>query len=75
MESLSSNRFAIASGADWQGLYMNGVLMVEGYRLSARDVFAVLGLTVPHIEVSESWLEANENALPMQLSDVKEKLA
>lgn len=64
-----SNRYALATGEDWQGLYVNGVLFVEGHTLSLRDAFAALGLP---IAVVDTVMEQGD-FLPMNLADVKER--
>lgn len=63
-----SNRYTLAKGEDWEGLYIDGVLLTEGHRLSLRDAFAALCIPVAIIAV----VMQQGDSLPMNLADVKE---
>lgn len=50
----------VTNGDDWQGLYVNDVLVVQGHTLSARDWLNAID-TVAYAEaheVSQDWLES-----------------
>lgn len=47
--------------------------MVEGHRLSAQDVLAVLCVTPTLLDCDQPWLD-KEGALPMFFNDVKLKV-
>ncbi len=61
-------------GYDWQGLYLNGELVCEGYRIEADDVlFYLKGKrldTYLTTDCDGEWLESN-GVFPRDLSEVK----
>lgn len=73
--SLGSSRnrginIVLVVGDDWEGLYVNGQLAVEGHSLTVRDVCACIGIELQTRGCDEDWLH-DEGALPIELGDVK----
>lgn len=66
----NSRAIVVVRGEDWEGLYINGQLAVEGHMLSPVDVFTAFGIRVDVINCNEEWL-AEERSLPINLADVK----
>lgn len=63
----------LVSGDDWQGLYVNRLLVAEGHSVPAFEIGeALLGLYVREFgtrEVSSAWLE-EQMSLPFDLDDI-----
>lgn len=56
---------------DWEGLYINGKLALEGHRICKDEMFTILGINYTEVETAEGWLESR-GCLPKDLSDVEE---
>lgn len=56
---------------DWEGLYIDGVLVLEGHKIRKDEMFTVLGINYTEVETAEGWLESR-GTLPRNLSDVEE---
>lgn len=61
----------VAESADWEGVYINGVLQAEDFSISPGDIFAMLGIHYDKVKVSEEWLENNGRSLPIELKDLE----
>lgn len=63
-----------SKSGDWEALYANGKLLVEGHRLYARDVLDsisnIMPNTVKSIEIDD---EIAEMGLPIHLSDLPDR--
>jgi hypothetical protein len=57
---------------NWEGLYIDGVLVLEGHLIRREEMFTVLGINYTEVEIAEGWLESRGNFLPKKLSDVEE---
>lgn len=55
---------------DWEGMYVDGVLRLEGHRLDADDVARKLGADVLRVQADGEWL-ASHGSLPSLLKDVE----
>ncbi len=55
---------------DWEGVYLDGVLVAQGHSVDISDVAAALGVEYQSVEADSDWLE-DEGELPESLSDVK----
>ena len=56
---------------DWEGLYINGKLVLEGHQIRKDEMFVILGIDYAEVEADVSWL-ASRGSLPKKLSDVEE---
>jgi len=56
---------------DWEGLYIDGELVLEGHRVRRDEMFTMLGIDYTEVEAAEGWLESR-GTLPKNLSDVEE---
>jgi len=56
---------------DWEGLYIDGELVLEGHRVRRDEIFEKLGIDYTEVEAAEGWLESR-GSLPQKLSDVEE---
>ncbi len=56
---------------DWEGLYIDGVLVLEGHQVRKDEMFTALGINYTEVEADVSWL-ASRGSLPKKLSDVEE---
>lgn len=60
----------LVAADDWQGLYIDGELGIEGHQLTAAEVLAALGIELLVKWVDEEWLE-RRGELPKKMKDVK----
>jgi len=60
----------VTSNCDWEGLYINGKLVMENHMLDLRDVLKRLDIKCDFIEADDEWL-FEHGVLPKNLSDVK----
>lgn len=58
------------SSSDWQGLYIDGKLVMENHQLSIYEILDAIGIDYKYIEADDEWL-ANRGSLPEKLSQVK----
>lgn len=66
-------KFTIISSecGDWEALYINGKLAVEGHSLSVRDVLNCIDNILPNeVESMEISDEVAEMGMPMHLNDL-----
>jgi len=69
-------KIALVQGDEWQGLYLDGKLVLENHSLSARHVLEKLRDHSDDIQelscliVDEEWLDG-QGSLPERLSDVE----
>lgn len=56
---------------DWEGLYIDGELVLEGHEVRKEEMFEKLGINYTEVEAAEGWLESI-GRLPKKLSDVEE---
>lgn len=68
----------LARGADWSGMYIDGVLAYEDHRLYLDSVVkALVGYTVDSLrqgDVDLDWLD-EQGSLPEDIDEVKWKIA
>ncbi len=57
-------------GDDWEGVYVDGKLELEGHSLDFRDVLDILGCKVSTIPADCNWLH-KVGRLPSDLKEVK----
>lgn len=76
------NRVVFARGDDWEGLYLDGILVEEGHSIQPEEALRKI---LSHYPVNESFLQSNDvvvididldwiesqGSLPSVLSDVK----
>jgi len=55
---------------DWEGLYINGKLVMEEHSLSTASIFEALGVEYDLFEADVEWL-ADRGNLPPKFEDVK----
>lgn len=63
-------KITVITGEDWEGLYVNGELVRQGYRVTLKDVLEIFGLSLKVVDCDEDWLGAR-GGLPAKLSEVK----
>lgn len=62
--------FVNADTGDWEGIYVDGVLLREDHSLAPDDVLSVLG-----IEYTEHWVDMEDGSrLPRSLADLKDRI-
>jgi hypothetical protein len=61
-------RFTSEEG-DWEALYVDGRLEVEGHSLDAHQIFKALDVEYTSREVSSEWLDAHGCTFPMNSED------
>ena len=59
----------LVKGDDWQGLYIDGILMSEDHSISIEDFAEVVGIKLSKKYVDLDWLEDN-GYLPKLLENV-----
>lgn len=57
-------------GDDWEGMYYDGNLLVEGPSLTPADILASIGIRAEVVNCDPLWL-ARERSLPLKLGDVQ----
>lgn len=62
-------KITFVSADDWEGLYVDEQLMLEGHHVRLEDLFSKLGIPVEFVTAEQSWLEAH-GRLPKYLCDV-----
>jgi hypothetical protein len=60
----------IVSGDDWEGLYVDGVLVYESHTLTVGRVLRGIGVEFTYVAPDPQWLE-ERGSLPDRLDDVK----
>jgi hypothetical protein len=63
--------FVVVRAEEWEGLYIDGRLVVEGHNLTAIDVLAALGIRASSQFCDEDWLADEGCSLPIELGEVK----
>lgn len=67
--------FVTAECGDWQALYIDGKLAVEGHSVRARDVLDAIADILPNkVERYEIANEVAEMAMPTNLNDISDDL-
>lgn len=67
----------IVNGDDWEGLYINGVLVTEGHSISNRELAEAIIERLPRLNISYECKEADidwlhdRGSLPEKLEKVK----
>ena len=64
-----SKEIVLVKGDDWQGLYIDGILMSEDHSISIEDFAEVVGIKLSKKYVDLDWLEDN-GYLPKLLENV-----
>lgn len=59
----------IDNGDDWEGVYIDGKLIVQDHRINPKELLKQLGYFVETLEPDYEWLDA-QGYLPEDLSDV-----
>jgi len=71
---MASTDVNFVSNYDWQGLYINGVLVDEGHSLNVPDVLRHLerrhAINLKTLEADEDWLQEC-GSFPMEFHKVK----
>lgn len=57
--------FVHDNGGDWEGMYVDGVLVTENHSLDPDDVLSLLG-----IEYETHWIDMEDSRLPGKLSEI-----
>ena len=57
-------------GDDWEGVYIDGKLEIEGHSIDFREVLDKMGVQVESISADCNWLH-ERGRLPDNLSEVK----
>ena len=63
------NVLFVTNGDDWEGLYIDGVLAIEGHRISAWEAMCVLGINSHSAEIDTPWMHDMGN-LPVDFCDI-----
>jgi hypothetical protein len=71
LKELKSVVFVGCDGEDWEGLYIDGKLYVEGHSISVKDLLDSLDIPYSNVECDDAWLD-KKGCLPKLLKDVKE---
>jgi hypothetical protein len=67
--------FVTAESGDWQALYIDGKLAVEGHSVRARDVLDAIADILPNkVERYEIANEVAEMGMPINLNDISDDL-
>lgn len=56
-------------GSDWEGMYINGKLAVEGHRLDQSHILTALGIDYDYKAADDEWLW-ERGSLPVSLNCV-----
>lgn len=64
-----ANEIVIVNHDDWQGIYVDGKLLMQDHRLRLSDVLTALGIKLNERWVDGEWLET-EGLLPEDLNEV-----
>lgn len=59
----------VSDGDDWEGLYIDGVLVFENHTVGAQDVLRALGIECDWVECDREWID-NRGSLPDDLNEV-----
>lgn len=54
---------------DWQGLYIDGNLVLEGHSLSIKSILDILNIKHHSVEVDDEWMQ-EEGRLPERIEDI-----
>lgn len=60
----------VSMNDDWEGLYVDGLLVTQGHRVSIHEILEVFGLTVTQEEAEAGWSEDRAD-LPEELEEVE----
>lgn len=60
----------VSNGDDWEGLYVNGVLVHEDHSIRLEDFATLLGFNLELVYVDQSWIE-RKGGLPNRLKEVR----
>lgn len=63
----------VSNGDDWEGLYLDGVLVDEGHEITPLALAEALGLENERVYVSYQWLGEKVSNLPEKLNKIPEK--
>lgn len=56
---------------DWQGLYINGVLKLQGQNLELDEIFQAIEIDFKSNEVDSDWMDEQDFEYPKVLDKVK----
>lgn len=63
-------KYALVHGDDWEGLYIDGQLQMEGHHIRLEELLKVLGVEMEFIEPDQDWIEEH-GRLPDKLTAVR----
>lgn len=63
-------KITFVDGDDWEGMYIDGKLIIENHVLSVPEVLEKSGLEYDEVFADQDWL-AEHGSLPEKLKDVK----
>ena len=56
---------------DWQALYLDGELKLQGQNLEIEEIFAAIGMECTDNEVDSDWMDEVDFQYPNKLEEVK----
>ena len=67
------DKFILVKGEDWEGLYINGVLMRQDHNLPLTEYIPYLQafIDIKAVWVDDEWLCQSSHGLPDNYKDVK----
>lgn len=71
INTMKKNKITFVNGDDWEGLYINGKLIMENHCLDVFRVLNAIGIDYNFLDADVEWL-VNLGRLPENLTDVKE---
>ncbi len=67
---MKCGKITIVYGDDWEGLYLNGVLVTENHSLHVGEVLEALEISCGYEETDREWMD-ERRCLPRLLDDCK----
>lgn len=71
MKTASEQEVLLVSGDDWEGIYVDGKIHVQGHQVRLEDFARIFGIELKHKGVGSGWLY-DEGHLPYNLEDIPE---
>ena len=65
-----ADKIVIATGPDWQGIYVNDVLKIQGHHLEAGDALRAVGVEYEAVDLDDEWM-FKVGQLPDDLKELK----
>ncbi len=60
----------VSNGDDWEGLYIDGVLVNEGHTITLGDLAEAFDCRLTRVDVLSDWLGGEVGRLPDKLTDI-----